>query len=79
GLPAGVCQLVCGSGPVVGEALASDADVDMVSVTGSTRAGKRVAELAAAGVKRVALERGGKSASVILDDADFAAAVKGTV
>lgn len=79
GLPAGVFNLVCGYGPVVGEALASDADVDMVSFTGSTRAGKRVAELAAAGVKRVALELGGKSASVILDDADFAAAVKGTV
>ncbi|AOJ09879.1 aldehyde dehydrogenase family protein [Burkholderia mayonis] len=79
GLPAGVFNLVCGYGPVVGEALASDPDVDMVSFTGSTRAGKRVAELAAAGVKRVALELGGKSASVILDDADFVAAVKGTV
>jgi betaine-aldehyde dehydrogenase len=51
----------------------------MVSFTGSTRAGKRVAELAAATVKRVALELGGKSAAVILDDADFPAAVKGTV
>ncbi|WP_322084129.1 aldehyde dehydrogenase family protein [Burkholderia sp. BCC1972] len=74
GLPAGVFNLVCGYGPVVGEVLATDPDVDMVSFTGSTRAGKRVAELAAAGVKRVALELGGKSASVILDDADFAAA-----
>ncbi|KVE25143.1 aldehyde dehydrogenase [Burkholderia singularis] len=78
-LPAGVFNLVCGYGAVVGEALASAPQVDMVSFTGSTRAGKRVAELAAAGVKRVALELGGKSASVILDDADFAAAVKGTV
>lgn len=79
GLPAGVFNLVCGYGPVVGEVLASDPDVDMVSFTGSTRAGKRVSELAAATVKRVALELGGKSASVILDDADLAAAVKGTV
>jgi acyl-CoA reductase-like NAD-dependent aldehyde dehydrogenase len=53
--------------------------VDMISFTGSTRAGKRIAEVAAASVKRVALELGGKSASVILDDADLAAAVKGTV
>jgi aldehyde dehydrogenase (NAD+) len=59
--------------------LASHPSVDMVSFTGSTRAGKRVSELAAASVKRVALELGGKSASVILDDADFAAAIKGTV
>ncbi|KVE91704.1 aldehyde dehydrogenase family protein [Burkholderia vietnamiensis] len=79
GLPAGVFNLVCGYGPVVGEVLATDPDVDMVSFTGSTRAGKRVAELAAATVKRVALELGGKSAAVILDDADFPAAVKGTV
>ncbi|WP_118181379.1 aldehyde dehydrogenase family protein [Paraburkholderia phosphatilytica] len=79
GLPAGVFNLVSGYGPVVGEVLASHPSVDMVSFTGSTRAGKRVAELAAASVKRVALELGGKSASVILDDADFAAAVKGTV
>ncbi len=79
GLPAGVFNLVSGYGPVVGEVLASHPSVDMVSFTGSTRAGKRVSELAAASVKRVALELGGKSASVILDDADFAAAVKGTV
>ncbi|PRF37990.1 aldehyde dehydrogenase family protein [Burkholderia multivorans] len=78
-LPAGVFNLVCGYGPVVGEVLATDPDVDMVSFTGSTRAGKRVAELASASVKRVALELGGKSASIILDDADFPAAVKGTV
>ena len=79
GLPAGVFNLVTGYGPVVGEVLASDPRVDMVSFTGSTRAGRRVAELAAATVKKVALELGGKSASVVLDDADLAAAVKGTV
>lgn len=79
GLPAGVFNLVSGYGPVVGEIIASHPFVDMVSFTGSTRAGKRVAELAAASVKRVALELGGKSASVVLDDADFAAAVKATV
>jgi aldehyde dehydrogenase (NAD+) len=79
GLPAGVFNLVSGYGPVVGEVLASHPAVDMVSFTGSTRAGKRVAELAAASVKRVGLELGGKSAAVLLDDADFAAAVKGTV
>jgi len=66
-------------GPVVGEVLATHPEVDMVSFTGSTRAGKRVAELAAATVKRVTLELGGKSASLILPDADLAAAVKGTI
>jgi aldehyde dehydrogenase (NAD+) len=75
GLPAGVFNLVSGTGPVVGEAIACHPDVDMVSFTGSTRAGKRVAELAAGTVKRVALELGGKSANVILDDADLARAV----
>ncbi|CAB3759043.1 aldehyde dehydrogenase family protein [Paraburkholderia solisilvae] len=79
GLPAGVFNLVSGYGPVIGEVLASHPSVDMVSFTGSTRAGKRVSELAAASVKRVALELGGKSAAVILDDADFAAAIKATV
>ena len=79
GLPAGVFNLVTGYGPVVGEAMARHADVDMVSFTGSTRAGKRVSELASATVKRVALELGGKSASVVLEDADLAAAVKGTI
>jgi acyl-CoA reductase-like NAD-dependent aldehyde dehydrogenase len=74
-LPPGVFNLVSGTGPVVGEAIASHPDVDMVSFTGSTRAGKRVAELAAQGVKRVALELGGKSPNVILDDADLEAAV----
>src|SRR3954451_18576726 len=75
GLPAGVFNLVTGVGPVVGEAIAGHPDVDAVSFTGSTRAGKRVSELAAASVKRVALELGGKSPNVILDDADLQKAV----
>jgi aldehyde dehydrogenase (NAD+) len=75
GVPAGVFNLVTGFGPVVGEAVAAHPDVDMVSFTGSTRAGKRVTEVAAGTVKRVALELGGKSANVILSDADLAAAV----
>lgn len=79
GLPAGVFNIVTGLGPVVGEALAAHPDVDMISFTGSTRAGKRVSELAAQTVKRVALELGGKSASIILDDADLEKAVKGSV
>ncbi len=76
GLPAGVFNLLSGTGAVVGEAIAAHPDVDMVSFTGSTRAGKRVAELCMARVARVALELGGKSANVILDDADFPKAVK---
>ena len=79
GLPPGVFNLVNGLGPVVGEVLATHPEVDMVSFTGSTRAGKRVSELASQTVKRTALELGGKSASVILDDANFEAAVKGTI
>jgi acyl-CoA reductase-like NAD-dependent aldehyde dehydrogenase len=79
GVPAGVFNLVSGVGGVVGEALVRHPDVDMVSFTGSTRAGKRISEVAAATVKRVALELGGKSAAVVLEDADLAAAVKGTV
>jgi acyl-CoA reductase-like NAD-dependent aldehyde dehydrogenase len=79
GLPAGVFNLVTGLGPVVGEAMAAHPLVDMVSFTGSTRAGRRVGAVAAETVKRVALELGGKSASVILPDADLEAAVKGTV
>ena len=78
-LPAGVFNLVSGDGPTVGEAIAKHPDIDMVSFTGSTRAGKRVSELAAQTVKRVALELGGKSASVVLDDADLAKAVRATV
>lgn len=79
GLPPGVFNLVTGTGSVIGEALVRHPDVDLVSFTGSTRAGKRISEVAAATVKRVALELGGKSASVILEDADLAMAVKGTV
>ena len=75
GLPAGVFNLVTGLGPVVGEAIASHPLVDMVSFTGSTRAGKRVMQLAADGVKRVALELGGKSPNVILQDADLSSAI----
>ena len=71
GLPNGVFNLVTGTGPVVGEALVSHPEVDMVSFTGSTAAGKRVTALAAQTVKRVALELGGKSANVVLDDADL--------
>ena len=79
GLPKGVFNLVTGFGPTVGEALVKHPQVDMISFTGSTRAGKRISEVAAQTVKRVALELGGKSASVILDDADMATAVKSTV
>ncbi|HEU5141706.1 MAG TPA: aldehyde dehydrogenase family protein, partial [Solirubrobacterales bacterium] len=75
GLPPGVFNLVTGTGPVVGEAIAGHPGVDMVSFTGSTRAGRRVSELAAATVKPVAMELGGKSPNVILDDADLAQAV----
>jgi aldehyde dehydrogenase (NAD+) len=76
GLPAGVLNVVTGYGPVVGEAIAGHPDVDMVSFTGSTAAGKRVQAVAAGTVKRVAQELGGKSAFVVLDDADLAKAVK---
>ena len=79
GIPPGVFNLVNGLGPVVGEVLATHAEVDMLSFTGSTRAGKRVGELASQSVKRVALELGGKSASVVLGSANFEAAVKGTI
>lgn len=75
GLPAGVFNLVTGTGPVVGEAIAGHPEVDMVSFTGSTRAGRRVSELASATVKPVAMELGGKSPNVILDDADLEKAV----
>lgn len=75
GLPAGVFNLVSGVGAVVGEALVAHEDVAMVSFTGSTRAGKRIAEVAAGTVKRVALELGGKSANVVLDDADLETAL----
>lgn len=76
GLPAGVFNLVSGTGPVVGEAIAAHPKVDMVSFTGSTRAGTRVSQVAAETVKRVALELGGKSPNVILPGADLTKAVK---
>jgi len=75
GLPPGVFNLVTGSGPVVGEAIAAHPGVDMVSFTGSTRAGRRVSELASATVKPVAMELGGKSPNVILDDAELERAI----
>jgi aldehyde dehydrogenase (NAD+) len=75
GLPPGVFNLVNGDGPTVGEAIAGHPDIDMVSFTGSTTAGVRVAKLAADTVKRVAQELGGKSANIILADADLKAAV----
>jgi aldehyde dehydrogenase (NAD+) len=75
GTPAGVFNLVNGNGPDVGQVLASHGDVDMVSFTGSTRAGVIVAKAAADTVKRVAQELGGKSANIILPDADFEVAV----
>jgi acyl-CoA reductase-like NAD-dependent aldehyde dehydrogenase len=75
GLPAGVFNMVTGTGPAVGEAIAGHPGVDMVSFTGSTRAGRRVSELAAASVKPVAMELGGKSPNVILDDAELERAV----
>ena len=79
GLPAGVFNLVSGPGPGVGERMAAHPHVDMVSFTGSTRVGIRIAELAAQNITRVALELGGKSASVVLDDADFDRAIRSSV
>ena len=76
GVPPGVFNLVNGDGPTVGAAIASHPDVDMVSFTGSTRAGVAVANAAAPTVKRVTQELGGKSANIILDDADLAKAVR---
>ena len=76
GLPPGVFNLVNGDGPTVGSAIASHPDVSMVSFTGSTRAGVAVAMAAAPTVKRVTQELGGKSANIILDDADLARTVK---
>jgi acyl-CoA reductase-like NAD-dependent aldehyde dehydrogenase len=75
GLPAGVLNIVCGSGRVVGEAIVGHPDVDMVSFTGSLAAGRRVAALAGDGIKRVTLELGGNSAFVVLDDAPFEKAI----
>jgi aldehyde dehydrogenase (NAD+) len=79
GVPKGVFNLVNGDGATVGAALSSHKEVDMVSFTGSTRAGTEVAKSAAASVKRVHQELGGKSPNVLLDDADFEKAVKRSV
>jgi len=79
GVPPGVFNLVNGDGPTVGAAIASHPGIDMVSFTGSTRAGVQVAINAAPTVKRVTQELGGKSANIILDDADFQTAVAGGV
>jgi aldehyde dehydrogenase (NAD+) len=79
GVPKGVFNMVDGDGPTVGEAIARHPDIDMVSFTGSTRAGVQVAKAAADTVKRVSQELGGKSANIILEDADLNAAVKSGV
>jgi acyl-CoA reductase-like NAD-dependent aldehyde dehydrogenase len=79
GLPAGVFNLVHGRGPDVGEALVTHPGVDMVSFTGSTRAGEHIAALTGQDIKRVALELGGKSAALVLPGADLATAVKATL
>lgn len=78
-LPKGVFNLVHGTGSVAGSALVAHPDIDMVSFTGSTRAGQHIAQICAATTKRVALEMGGKSAAVMLPGADTAAAVKATL
>jgi len=79
GVPAGVFNLVNGDGPSVGEAMSAHPGIDMMSFTGSTRAGIAVARAAAGTVKRVAQELGGKSANIVLDDADLDKAVAGGV
>jgi aldehyde dehydrogenase (NAD+) len=79
GVPAGVFNLVNGDGPEVGAAISSHPEIDMVSFTGSTRAGIEVAKNAAPTVKRVHQELGGKSPNIILEDADFASAVAGGI
>jgi aldehyde dehydrogenase (NAD+) len=79
GVPKGVFNLINGDGPSIGSPLSSHPEVDMVSFTGSTRAGTEVAKNAAASVKRVHQELGGKSPNVLLDDADFELAVKRSV
>lgn len=80
GLPAGVFNLVNGDGPTVGAAISAHPEIDVVSFTGSTRAGREVAKAAADGIKRVTQELGGKSANIILDDVpDFAREVSGGV
>ena len=76
GLPAGVLNLVSGTGPVVGAAIAGHPDVDLVSFTGSTATGRAISHAAADRIAKVSLELGGKSANVILEDADLVKAVK---
>ncbi|MET8231771.1 aldehyde dehydrogenase family protein [Micromonospora sp. NPDC005298] len=76
GVPGGVFNVVYGTGATVGEAISAHPDIDMISFTGSTRAGRRISAVAAATVKRVALELGGKGATIILDDADLPTAVE---
>ncbi|HEY8855825.1 MAG TPA: aldehyde dehydrogenase family protein [Rugosibacter sp.] len=78
-LPPGVFNLITGYGPTAGEALVTHPDVNLISMTGSTRAGARIGALAAERMKRVTLELGGKSAAVVLEDADLEAAVRATV
>ena len=78
-LPPGVLNLLFGLGEMAGEALCAHPDVDMLSFTGSTATGRRVAEVAARSVKRVTLELGGKSPSLVLEDADLERAVRSTV
>ena len=75
GLPAGVFNIVHGTGDVVGEAISAHPDIDMISFTGSTRAGRRIASVAAGTVKRVALELGGKGANLVLPGADLSGAI----
>src|SRR3712207_3190164 len=75
GVPAGVLNVVTGYGAEVGEAIAAHPRIDMISFTGSTRAGRRVSEVASATIKKVALELGGKSPYIVLDDADLEAAI----
>ncbi len=79
GVPAGVFNMVQGEGPVVGAAISAHPGVDMVSITGSTRAGIEVARAAAATVKRVHQELGGKSPNIVLDDADLVPAITGSI
>jgi aldehyde dehydrogenase (NAD+) len=79
GVPAGVFNLVQGEGPVVGAAISAHPGIDMVSITGSTRAGIEVARAAAATVKRVHQELGGKSPNIVLEDADLTPAITGSI
>jgi len=78
-LPPGVVNLVCGSGPEVGEALVASPDVDMISFTGSSLVGKKIEEVAAAGLKRTLQELGGKSANVVFADADLDRALRSSM